>query len=115
MTILQEMVRASIESDHRNLYDLFRAVALFIPDDSELSECANDRMQSMRFSPPENHCLIFLRFREDINDRYAEDEILDGPWWLKVICILFTGGNEDGAELYERLNADFREANRESS
>lgn len=104
---LRQIVFKSIDSNPRNMFDLMRAVALFIPEGHELAKVAKSCFESMLFSPPENYEYHFRRFMGEMAYQFSELDVLNGPWWLKVVCILCSGGNGPGEELYERLNADF--------
>lgn len=93
----------------RDLRELSLSIALLIPWDHELAHSIDNCLDSMGFSPPENHPLYFNRFLEDLNSEFPEDSMLTAPWWVNVIAMLILGGAETSIELRDRLDRDFRQ------
>lgn len=88
MTLRQEMFDSTIDNP-RNLHELMRNIALFVPDDHMLAASVKKCLSSMSFAPPENMMLYFMRFMSDVHVCFpTEQSILYGPTWIRVVSIL---------------------------
>jgi hypothetical protein len=98
---LREKVYQSCIDNPRNLLDLMRSIALFIPEDHELAQSATSVIDSMEFSPPENYHIHYMKFLEDFDDDFSILEHLgiENTYWQKVISILILGGHPSSEEL----------------
>ena len=104
--MLREKTYESLSTAPRDLFDLMRQVALFIPDEHPLADEVEQCMESMAFSPPENLPYLVRRFQEELSTEYSEADTIESPWWFRVIAILLSC-DVDGS-LTDSLNQDFR-------
>lgn len=107
MTTLRQNIYKSIKEDPRNVTDLIRSIALFIPGEHQLSKDVASCLESLRFSPPENHLLILGELLNSIGAAFPGDNVLVGPWWIRVICVLVTGGAPASDELIDSLGRNY--------
>jgi hypothetical protein len=107
MTTLRHAIHKSIKEHPRDITDLMRAIALFIPDDHHLTKVATSCFESLKFSPPEHHAWILRQFLGQINAHIPESQVLNGPWWVRAICILITGGSPESDELIASLDRHY--------
>lgn len=104
MATLRQRVFESAKSTPRSIYDLVLSIALVVPDDHELSVSVHKCLDSLAFSPPESQSLHLMRLLVDFNNEFPEDQVLNSPWWVRVICILVNADGEASIELIESMN-----------
>lgn len=101
---LRTAIYHSILEQPRDIIDLMRAMALFIPDEHPLAKEAAGCLEVLNRSGIELHPMLFGFFLEAVEAEFPKDEPLNGPWWIKAVCVLITGGNYATEELIESLD-----------
>lgn len=99
MTTLRQQVHKSIKEHPRDITDLFRSIALFIPEDHRLSSVTAGILESLKFSPPEHHRFFLGQFLRQMDAHFPESQVPIAPWWVRVIFVLITGGSPESEEL----------------
>ena len=105
MSKLRQYIYQTINECPRDPVDLVRAIALFIPDEHPLAKAAAVCLESMNNTPELTHIAILDDFLTALDETFTCQEILSGPWWVKVVCVLITGGSEATEELIESLDS----------
>jgi hypothetical protein len=103
MSELRADAANSIAESPRREYDLVRSIALFMPDDHELTDAVRQCWESLEFVAPEMHGWHYARLLEVFREVLPESELASQPGWAKAVYILVTGGGGISEQLLETL------------